>query len=255
MSSVLLLDKTRKIGNLLHNNKSVKVVFNDFCSVLSEVLNSDIYVVSQKGKVLGLTQSSEKTFANELISPKRGTFIDKSLNSRFLGVLSTKENCSLLTLGFEKSDVSSIKAIISPIIIAGHRYGTLFVCRKGKEYDIDDIILCEYGATVVGLEIMRAVSEENVADETKLGAVKNGLEALTASELKAAKYMLEALDDGEGIIVTSRIADEVGITRSVLVNSLKKLESAGIIDSHSAGMKGTFVKVLNDSVFEMLNSI
>lgn len=29
MSSVQLLDKTRKIGKLLHNNNSSKVVFND----------------------------------------------------------------------------------------------------------------------------------------------------------------------------------------------------------------------------------
>ena len=29
--SVQLLDKTRKIGKLLHNNNSNKVVFNDIC--------------------------------------------------------------------------------------------------------------------------------------------------------------------------------------------------------------------------------
>ena len=31
--SVQLLDKTRKIGKLLHNNNSSKVVFNDICQV------------------------------------------------------------------------------------------------------------------------------------------------------------------------------------------------------------------------------
>lgn len=34
MSSVQLLDKTRKIGKLLHNNNSSKVVFNDICDVM-----------------------------------------------------------------------------------------------------------------------------------------------------------------------------------------------------------------------------
>ena len=34
--SVQLLDKTRKINNLLHNNNSHKVVFNDICVVLSD---------------------------------------------------------------------------------------------------------------------------------------------------------------------------------------------------------------------------
>ena len=31
---VQLLDKTRKINKLLHNNNSSKVVFNDICEVL-----------------------------------------------------------------------------------------------------------------------------------------------------------------------------------------------------------------------------
>lgn len=48
--SVQLLDKTRKINKLLHNNNSSKVVFNDICEVLTEILNSNILVVSRKGK-------------------------------------------------------------------------------------------------------------------------------------------------------------------------------------------------------------
>lgn len=39
--SVQLLDKTRKINKLLHNNSSHKVVFNDICKVLSEILDAD----------------------------------------------------------------------------------------------------------------------------------------------------------------------------------------------------------------------
>ena len=35
--SVQLLDKTRKINKLLHNNNSSKVVFNDICDVLKEI--------------------------------------------------------------------------------------------------------------------------------------------------------------------------------------------------------------------------
>ena len=45
MSSVQLLDKTRKINKLLHNNNSHKVVFNDICEVLSEILESNILVI------------------------------------------------------------------------------------------------------------------------------------------------------------------------------------------------------------------
>ena len=52
---VQLLDKTRKINKLLHNNNSHKFVFNDICKVLSEILLSNILVISKKGKVLGVS--------------------------------------------------------------------------------------------------------------------------------------------------------------------------------------------------------
>ena len=53
MGSVQLLDKTRKIGKLLHNNNSSKVVFSDICKVMRDIVNSNVLVISKKGKVLG----------------------------------------------------------------------------------------------------------------------------------------------------------------------------------------------------------
>ena len=61
MSSVRLLDKTRKIGKLLHNNNSSKVVFNDICEVLSEILESNVLVISRKGKILGVSHLNRCT--------------------------------------------------------------------------------------------------------------------------------------------------------------------------------------------------
>ena len=52
MSSIQLLDKTRKINKLLHNNNSQKVVFNDICKVLTEVMDSNVLVVSKKGMII-----------------------------------------------------------------------------------------------------------------------------------------------------------------------------------------------------------
>ena len=45
--SVQLLDKTRKINKLLHNNNSQKVVFNDICQVLMEVMDSNVIVIKR----------------------------------------------------------------------------------------------------------------------------------------------------------------------------------------------------------------
>ena len=131
--------------------------------------------------------------------------------------------------------------------------GTLFVYRYDNPYDIDDIILCEYGTTVVGLEMMRSVNEENAEENRKIQIVKSAISTLSFSELEAINHIFDELEGEEGILVASKIADRVGITRSVIVNALRKFESAGVIESRSSGMKGTYIKVLNDAVFDELD--
>ena len=255
MSSVQLLDKTRKIGKLLHNNNSSKVVFNDICSVLCEILASNVLVISKKGKVLGVGDARGVDSITELIVEQVGGFIDGMLNERLLAVLSTKENVNLETLGFEEGDVKKFRAIITPIEIAGERLGTLFIYKCEQQYDIDDIILCEYGTTVVGLEMLRAVNEENAEESRKLAVIKSAINTLSYSEMEAVVHIFEELGGMEGILVASKIADRVGITRSVIVNALRKFESAGVIESRSSGMKGTYIKVLNDVVFDELKAL
>ena len=241
--SVQLLDRTRKINKLLHNSSSSKVVFNDICQVLMETLSSNILVLSKKGKVLGVSLCPGVEEITELIEDKVGGYVDSLLNERFLGVLSTKENVNLQTLGFEHVS-SSYQGIINPIDIAGERLGTVFMYRYEKPYDIEDIIVSEYGTTVVGLEMMRAVHE-----------VKSAFNTLSFSELEAIIHIFDELDGDEGILVASKIADRVGITRSVIVNALRKFESAGVIESRSSGMKGTYIKVLNEVIFDELEEI
>ena len=252
---VQLLDKTRKINKLLHNNNSHKFVFNDICKVLSEILLSNILVISKKGKVLGVSVWEGVDEIHELIVDQVGGFVDPMLNERLRRILCTKENVNLVTLGFSEESVRDYQAIITPIDIAGERLGTLFIYKSHSQYDIDDIILSEYGTTVVGLEMMRSVNEENAEETRKIQIVKSAISTLSFSELEAITHIFEELDGNEGILVASKIADRVGITRSVIVNALRKFESAGVIESRSSGMKGTYIKVLNDVIFDELKNI
>ena len=205
--SVQLLDKTRKINKLLHNNNSSKVVFNDICAVLTEILDSNVLVVSKKGKILGVSKSNK------------------------------------------------VREISEPIDIAGERLGTLFIYKQDATYSIDDIILSEYGTAVVGLEMLRSVNEESAEETRKEHVVQAAISTLSFSELEAIIHIFKELDGTEGILVASKVADRVGITRSVIVNALRKFESAGVIESRSSGMKGTYIKVLNDYVFTELERI
>ena len=103
--------------------------------------------------------------------------------------------------------------------------------------------------------MLRSVNEENEEETSKEHNVQSEIRPLSFSELEAIIHIFDELGGTEGILVASKVADRVGITRSVIVNALRKFESAGVIESRSSGMKGTYIKVLNDYVFTELEKI
>ena len=80
---------------------------------------------------------------------------------------------------------------MNPIDIAGERLGTLFMYRNDHPYDIEDIIVSEYGTTVVGLEMMRAVHDENAEEDRKQQIVKSAFSTLSFSELEAIIHIFD----------------------------------------------------------------
>ena len=95
--SIQLLDKTRKINKLLHNNTSSKFVFSDICKVLSDVLKSNVLVIGKTGKILGISSYNGIEVIHEYMKNNVGEYIEKELNDRLLEILSTKENVNLMT--------------------------------------------------------------------------------------------------------------------------------------------------------------
>ena len=124
MSSVRLLDDTRKINSILHRKNSGKVAFNDICDAMKSVLDSNVLVLSRKGKILGTAAGSSFDAIGELAQLRVSQFIDERLNERLVDILSTKESVNLETLGFSEEISRQYQAIVTPINISGQRYGT-----------------------------------------------------------------------------------------------------------------------------------
>ena len=95
------------------------------------------------------------------------------------------------------------------------------------------------------MEILRERAEEIEQEARSRAVVAVAVGSLSFSELEAVEHIFDELDGKEGLLVASKIADRVGITRSVIVNALRKLESAGVIETRSFGMKGTYIRILN----------
>jgi transcriptional pleiotropic repressor len=238
-----LLDRFRRVNRLLQKSGAQPVEFREMAEVLSDVLGAPVYVLSRKGKVLGSS--------SPLLEPGvRDGQVPPEWNEQLLRV---GEMSGLNGRHAELTSLFGLTTLtVVPIVGGGERLGTLIVGRDEHSLTEEDVVLAETGATVVGMEILRSKALE-VEDEARAkAAVQVALATLSYSEMQAVRHIFEELDGKEGLLVASKIADRVGITRSVIVNALRKFESAGVIEARSLGMKGTYIRVLNDYLLEEL---
>jgi transcriptional pleiotropic repressor len=249
-----LLEKTRRINRLLQKSAGTQVNFGEMAQVLSEQIIADVHVISRRGKVLGSARQAGGADEN-----LQGAVLPDDVNLRLMRMDETTSNQSLgrinATKGGGESGFDIRVGTIVPVNGGGERLGTLLLGRSSGEFSDEDLILTEQAATVVGMEILRAHAGELEEEARKKAAVQIALGTLSYSELEAVQHIFDELDGSEGLLVASKIADRVGITRSVIVNALRKFESAGVIESRSLGMKGTHIKVLNDRLVEELRKL
>lgn len=252
--SVFLLDKTRKINKLLaikHLEKDD--VYVDMCEILSDVLGACVVLIKNDGVVLGHAKPIIDTYRYNLITQMTGGSIMPLLAERLLAITSTNENIAMDTLGFY--DVSEFRTMVVPAVAAGERLATFFVYRITKRFDIEDIILMENAASGVGLSLMNSYSRGIEGMEQRKKMASLAVTSLSRQELKAAYVTLNELESEEGLVITKNIAQEKELTRSVIVNALKKLESSGVIECRSQGKKGTYIKIVNEFIIDSIDRI
>jgi len=229
--------------SLLLQNEGNNVDFKDFCETLSQVYpNTSVYLVSRKGKLLGYALENDVAstpFDEEWLNSGR---MPVEINSVLLKVGATshgKETGSMLGLP---------NAMIVPVVGCGRRVGTLLLVPSSGEFTEDDVVIAEFASTTAGMAISAAIIEEEEDEAEERRMARSAIKSLSYSEIIAMQHIFDKLPGDEGLVVASRIADEAGITRSVIVNALRKLASANVIESRSLGMKGTYLRILNKEI-------
>ena len=248
-----LLEKTRKINKLLQRGE--KVEYNAIARLLRDVIGANIYIVGRKGGVKG--SALQDDFECDIM---REQVLDvKNFSQKYLDfIMDAKETVS--NIEHKNQECSFVKGTkcffdqkkttIVPIYGNGERIGTLIVAKYDKPFDDEDLLLAEYAATVIGVEILHERAAKVEEEVRKKAMVQIAFSTLSYSELEAIVNILGELKGMEGLLVASKIADRVGITRSVIVNALRKFESAGLIETKSLGMKGTYIRIKNEFLLE-----
>jgi len=257
MITLPILEKTRCINKILQKATGQYVDYKEISEVLKNVIHANVYIVDQEGKILGFSLIGEfeceimisQVLEKECFPERYNEFLLKNDELRD-NLKQKKRNCVFLE-GAECLFTEKIVTII-PIIGGGKRLGTLLLARFGELFGDEDLLLAERGATVVGMEILRVKAEETEEEARHRAVIELAMRILSYSELEAVEQVFKELNSNEGLLIASKIADQLGITRSVIVNALRKFESAGIIESRSLGMKGTYIKVLNPYLYDYL---
>ena len=251
-----LLNQTREINKLLQ--KSEKVDYSKVAELLSGFMAANVYLVDREGVILGhaLCAGFECGVMLEDVL-EQGRFPEE-----YMRVLrSVRETTSNIRLNDNscvfseelKCPIEEKYSLVVPVVGIGKRLGSLLIAKFHVEFTESDLVLAEYGATMLGMDMLRGRMDKMEDDTRKKTTVQVALSTLSYSEIEAAINILHELEGDENLIVASKIADRVGITRSVIVNALRKLESAGVLESKSLGMKGTYIRILNQNLLEELN--
>ncbi|MDR1886254.1 MAG: GTP-sensing pleiotropic transcriptional regulator CodY [Synergistaceae bacterium] len=250
-----LLEKTRMVNRVLQNRLDNRTPdYQKLARLLTDTSAANVYMINREGKILGYSWISEydcPIMENLLLKnymPER--YVDK-LNMTRESVLNHSDN-GLCAYSDQPCTYSNKHVVYVPINGMGERLGTLILARFGEPFTTKDLVMAEYLSTVAGLEILNERGRNIEERGRERLVVQMAMRALSFSEVESIKHIIEDLGGLDGIVVASRVADRVGVTRSVIVNALRKLGSAGIIESRSLGMKGTYIKIISGLFLEEL---
>ena len=246
-----LLEKARILNRLMQNGERVK--YKEVALLLRNLISSNVYVIDIDGKIMGYGLLDEfecdvmrdMVLVNQRFPEKYMEFVKETTETNS-NISHKDQKCSFIDT--KKCMYGEKRTTIVPVNGNGERIATLILARYDRDFNDDDLLLAEYAAAVIGVEILREREVQIKENAQKKASVQIAFSTLSFSEWEAIVNILAELNGTEGILVASKIADRVGITRS------RKFESANLIETKSLGMKGTYIRVKNEFLLEEIRN-
>ena len=177
-----ILNKVRKLNWLLQESPTGVFSFNEMCGILSDLMDANVYVANDRGKVIGVNYKI-KSDSPTIADPETGAEIfPGEYNEELMKVSETTANLSGdEALKYDYDTADKLHTVI-PILGGGTRWGTLVLTRYAPKFNDEDLVLGEYGAAVIGLEIQRRKSLEREEEERQIAMVQMAIGTLSYSE-------------------------------------------------------------------------
>lgn len=240
----------KNLNGLLSNSGNNVELLNGIINVAGEAANAKGFFLNQDGKLLAGVNNvvpdcrSKKGDANsnESEDNSENWFMDQY--SQINQFKETQANVKLGINGFE-----NFNSAVFPV----ENGGALVVFKpEGEKFTDEEVMNVSLCANNAGIVSQQEQYEASANEKRKAQIAHDVLESLSFTEIDVVAEVFDFIKNGEGFVIASKIADKNGYARSVTVNALRKLESAGVITTRSLGVKGTYIKILNDKLLEMI---
>jgi transcriptional pleiotropic repressor len=245
-----LLEKLREMQNLL---KKDKLEVADLVVAISEAIDCNAYLINTEGNILSyaLPHGSDCTNFNKNSTPS----LKLEFKQRVGFIFQTAANLPLETCFLQEANCFTPNTFMTivPVRNLQSTTGHLLLTKHNKQFSEEELILAESFSLLTSIYLNKK-NFNNEPEQKQQGEIETVLESLSFSEIKAINSVFTELNGMEGFLVASKIADRIGISRSVIVNAMRKLESAGIVNSRSLGIKGTYIKIKNSLFLDALKA-
>ncbi|HHT72456.1 MAG TPA: hypothetical protein GX008_01940 [Firmicutes bacterium] len=227
-----VLTRVRRLNRMVSGLASFQPDFTGIMLDLTEEMGGALVAaLTRDGELLAAAPARERAYIDDLPQIVREQISDVE------GPLAREAG--------ENLDLPREHAVLCPIVAGDDRLGTLIINHHRELSEVEEF-MAEYAAALLGMLMGRWKENELQAMFRQRTACQVAVGSMSFSEQQAARHIINQLDGLDGMIIISKTAEEVGITRSVVISGLRKLESAGLIETHSLGMKGTYVRLLNE---------
>ena len=216
------------------------------CEFLSAKVNAKIVLIYHNGEIIFSNSSA-------LIEGSTDTYFNESLKA----ITQAKENITATELQLKKYTSklnSNEQYTLYPLLIDNERKSILLL-HKGDTFTESELTILEFSAILLSLLCSQIQDKKNEEVSRHLSTVKSAVGALSYTELEAVLLVFKELQGKNGLVVVSKLADKNNITRSIIVNAVRKLESGGLVETRSLGMKGTYIKIISETLVDELSKL
>jgi len=243
---------TAKIYELESVLKQEKVEIKKLITIISNLIDCNGYLISSQGEIVASALPNGNDCTK--MTSETTMSLKPEFEQRIGFIFQTAANIPVESCFFKEDLCMRPNLYMTIVPVRNNRTtsGHLLLTKAEQPFAEEQLIMAEIASLVTSIYFYENNAAINISEQNQEATAKMVLDLLSFSELKAVTNVLSDLNGSEGFLVASKIADRIGISRSVIVNAMRKLESAGVVESRSLGIKGTYIKVKNLLFYEIL---